>query len=294
MAGRRVLWICPFALPTIPPAGIPDGVDFVECHDSAEVADLLGQADQPGFDVVVVDTSPMESHGYDPVEAVSLVAARWAVPPRYLVAVVMRGLNVDYADAKLAFAVELHGLWGRKRPTLMIEEAVLYRFERAPLAGAGAAGKPGDAGPKEQVVSQLHRWSAIAERAVLLAEGKAAAASPDMPAIPPLVRALVEAMCARRTETGGPHFSRSQRRMLHVLARERASVKELAAALRVGERYVREQQAEIAAKLAPYAGWADSEAGRPDHSAFCDKLADRYGPWLKSRFARVGEDRAGL
>ncbi|MCW2929841.1 MAG: hypothetical protein JWM19_803 [Actinomycetia bacterium] len=296
MTGRRVLWICPFVLPNIPPAGISDDVDFVECHDSADVADLLSQSEHPGFDVVVVDTSPMESHGYDPVGAVSLVAARCTVPPRFLVAVVMRGLNVDYPDAKLAFAVEMHSLWGRKRPTLVVEEAFLYRFEKAPADGgktpgkATEAGKPGDTGSKELTISQRHRWSTIAERAVLLAEGKA---SPGPPAISPLIRALVEAMCARRTETEGPHFSESQRRMLYALARERASVKELASTLHVGEKYVRKQQGEVAGKLAPYAEWGDTGTGRADHSAFCDKLADRYGPWLKSRSERAGDGQPG-
>lgn len=294
MTRRRVLWICPFALPTIPPAVIPDGVEFLVCHDTAEVADLLGQSDDRGFDVIVVDTSPMESHGYDPVGAVGMVATRCAVSPRYLVAVVMRGLNVDYPDAKLAFAVEMHGLWRRKRPALVIEEAVLYHFEKAPVTGKTAAkgagaGKPGDTGFEEQTVSQRQRWSAIADQAVLLSLDKAVPVSPGLSAIPPLVRALVEAMCARRAEASGPYFSPAQRRVLYALARERASVKELASTLNVGEKHVRKRHGEIAEQLAPYAGWADAGTARADHSAFCDKLADRFGPWLNSRSARTGE-----
>lgn len=292
MANRRVLWICPFELPTIPPPGIPDGIDFLECHDSADVEDLLDQSGHPGFDVVVVDTSPMESHGYDPVEAVSLVTARCPVPPRYLLAVVMRGLNVDYPDAKLAFAVEIHSLWARKRPTLVIEEAVLYRLEKAPASEKPAGdGKPGAGYSKKQVVSQRQRWSAIAERAVLIADGKALPTGSGTAVIPPLVRVLVEAMCLRRSETEGPCLSDSERRVLYALARERATVKELAGTLHVGEKHVRKQQGEIASKLEPYADWMDVGEGRADHSArsaFCDKLADRFGPWLRSRAVRMG------
>jgi hypothetical protein len=299
MAKRRVLWICPFPLPTIPPAGIPGDVEFLTCHDSGDVEDLISQPGYQDFDVVVVDTSPMESHGYDPVGAVSVVATGCSVPPRYLVAVVMRGLNVDHPHAKLAFAVEMHGLWPRNRPVLVIEQAVLYRFEKASVTAGKAAGKgtgtsrPGRPDSKDHAVSQLPRWSDIALRSVLLAEGRAAAASAGSLEIPRLVRAFVEAMCARRGAVEGPRFAPSHRRVLHALARERASVKGLAATLSVGQKYVRKQQSDIAVMLAPYAEWADAESGPPDHSAFCDRLADRFGPWLESRSARARDGQPG-
>jgi hypothetical protein len=292
MSMRRVLWICPLSLPTIPPAELPADVEFIECRDAGDVLSLLERGEDASFDVVVVDTSPMESNGYDPVDAVTPIADRCSVPPRYLVAVVMRGLNVDYPDASLAFAAEIHGLWRQGRPRLLIEEAVLYRLERvvgavteeqkkraASMGGEASVGVS-HAGPpaKDQISRQHRRWATIAETAVLLTQSGALAAEAR---IPPRIQVFVQAMCARRGEGTGPRLSSSQRELLHALSAKRMSVRELAKTLFIGEKEVRKKQAEIASRLSPY---ADEDPVGPGE--FCDRLVDRYSPWLHSHAQR--------
>lgn len=273
----RVLWICPVVLPTVPPAGVPDDVDFIECRNTGEVEDLVQQGEGHPFDVVIVDAAPAEQLGYDPVDAVSLLAFQRRNPPRYLVAVVMRGLTAEFADAPLAFAVEMRDLWDQNRPVLAVEEAALYYLEKpkGPEAGKDL---------KEQSISQEPRWGSIAARAVRIARREIV---PAAPFIPPMTRNLVGAICARRRENGVPYLSERQRDILFHLARHRHSPRDIAAELRVSENYVRRQQAAIGVTLSPYTDGPAAESGQCANGVFCDKLVNRYGSWLVSRSVRV-------
>jgi hypothetical protein len=274
-------------LPTVPPLGIPDDVDFVECRSTSEVAEQMRRDAGDGFDVVVVDTSPAEQLGYDPVDAVRVLAA-WpgGRPPRYLVAVVMRGLTADYRDAPLAFAVEIRDLWGGNRVTLTVEEAALYYLENSNYAEKPPNPETGT-DFKEQAISQEPRWGRIAARAVRMARGEIV---PDVPVIPPMTRTLVTAVCSRRKDGSAPYFSSLQREILfHLARRRRRSPREIASALVTDENYVRRLQAGIVATLSPAIG----DPGRPGASAngaFCEDIVNRYGSWLISRSVRTARE----
>jgi hypothetical protein len=281
---RRVLWICPVVLPTVPPTAVPGNVDFIECRNTGEVEDMMRQADRPVFDVVVVDTSPAEHLGYDPVDAVSLLASQDRRPPRYLVAVVMRGLTAEFADAPLAFAVEMRDLWDRNRPSLIIEEAALYYLEKP-------ANGDGDKDVKRQSISQEPRWGSIAARAVRMASGEI---MPSGTAIPVMAHKLVTAVCATRQEESAPFLSKVQRDILFLLARQRSSPRDIATQLTVSENYVRRQQAAIVTTLSPFAAGPVTEAGQSANGAFCNELINRYGSWLVSRSVRSARPAGAL
>lgn len=274
-------------LPTVPPSGMPDDVDFVECRNTGEVAERVRREPGDDFDVVVVDTSPAEQLGYDPVDAVRVLAARpESRPPRYLVAVVMRGLTADYHDAPLAFAVEIRDLWPRNQVTLAVEEAALYYLENSNYAGKPPNAET-DGDFKGQAISQQPRWGGIAARAVRMARGEII---PDVPVIPSMTRTLVTAVCAGRKEGGAPYLSSLQRDILfHLARRQRRSPREIANALVIDENYVRRLQAGIVTTLSPAVD-PPARGGPSTNGAFCEELVNRYGSWLISRSVRTSRE----
>ncbi len=282
MADLRVLWLCPFLLPTIPPLNLPYGLEFRQCHRRDEVDELLKGLESPRFDAVVVDTSPAQGHGYDPVDMVARVAVKCEDPPRYLLAVVKQGIDPDPLDSQIAFAVEMRGLWSDGKPMLIIEEAVLYHLEQRPSDIERSKRL------KESSIGQVRRWADIADRASKLVMSELPV---ETRPVSTLTKEFVAGMCAKSRRSAVTYFSQAQRDLLFELALHRLSVKALSKKLAYKPDYIRRLQKQIAEELYPYVPQASEPSGRPDHAEFCDALVESYGPWLRSRHERISRTR---
>lgn len=275
-AGHTILWLCPFRLGIDPPESLRPNVRTIAKHSDHDVSSWLETVGELVVDAVVIDVSAVRGLNYDPAVIAELLVARCARPPRYLVAVVKHGSD-DPISAQYAFAHEIHLLWGRS-PQLVIEEGVLYYLEAVPADQKNAgAGRP--AGPKQQQVGQIRRWSEIASRSADLVVGELSAEPVDRSS---QAVALVLSMCDRRR--GAPHFrlSPAQCVILCALADSRPDVYKLVEKTGYALAAVRTALRGIANGFNPDPATPRNRERQDRAMSFCAELARDYAPWLRS------------
>jgi hypothetical protein len=283
---QRILWLCPVKLKAVPPPVMPLDVEFQECRHADALRELIASLEHPYFDVVVVDTAPVQgesyesTYRYDPIEVMTLVATKCTAAPRYLIAVIKHGIWHDPVASQMAFAAEIHDLWRQRRPMLVIEEAVKFKLIQT------AAGKTMPKGRKDSSISQVPEWGNIADRAVKVARNEL---SPRRQSIPPLTRQLVNGMCADSRKKGEVYFTTAQRDLLFGLARypRQDNVEALAKLLNYDKSSVYKMPPRIAGQLYKYIEQDDQQLEEPNHpGTFCNNLVADHRPWLLSRYER--------